>query len=142
MPAWGSNRLWCENCPRAVVLGTYRRAEAARTGPRTLRQQQSWRRVESDPTRVRRSGLLARGGAGHAEKVLGSRLLFSPGQPRPSEKIGRASTRGVSKHKPGAFELILSWARRQASTAIGLPACSAAEEPGISAVWVVGRDAS
>ena len=105
MPALGSDRLWCENRPCTVVLGPYRCAEAARTGPRTLRQQQSWRRVESDPTRVRRSDLLARGGAGHAEKVLGSRLLFSPGQPRPSEKIGRASTRGVSKHKPGAFEL-------------------------------------
>ena len=34
-----------------------------------------------------------------------NRLPCSPGQPRPSEKIGRASTRGVSKHKPGAFEL-------------------------------------
>ena len=45
------------------------------------------------------------GGRGTREKVLGSRLLYSPGQPRPSEKIGRASTRGVSKHKPGAFEL-------------------------------------
>mmetsp|Transcript_33015 Transcript_33015/g.99518 ORF Transcript_33015/g.99518 Transcript_33015/m.99518 type:complete len:237 (-) Transcript_33015:101-811(-) len=45
----------------------------------------------------------------HARADLGSRrLLYSPGQPRPSEKIGRASTRGVSKHKPGAFELTLS----------------------------------
>ena len=48
------------------------------------------------------------GRRGTREKVLGSRLLYSPGQPRPSEKIGRASTRGVSKHKPGAFELTLS----------------------------------
>ena len=77
------------------------------------------------------------GRRGTREKVLGSRLLYSPGQPRPSEKIGRASTRGVSKHKPGAFELILSWARRQASTAIGLPACSASDDPAISALWVV-----
>ena len=76
MPAWGSNRLWCENCPRAVVLGTYRRAEAARTGPRILGEQQRWCKVESDPTRVRRSGLLAQGGAGHAEKALGQPFAF------------------------------------------------------------------
>ena len=69
------------------------------------------------------------GRRGTREKVLGSRLLYSPGQPRPSEKIGRASTRGVSKHKPGAFELILSWARRQASTAIWLPAAPPRRTP-------------
>ena len=72
-------------------------------GARTARVS-SYSGAGSSPC-VRRSGMLARGGAGHAEKVLGSRLLFSPGQPRPSEKIGRASTHGVSKHKPGAFEL-------------------------------------
>ena len=68
--------MWCENRPRAVVLGTYCRAEAARTGPRTLGEQQSWFKVESDPTRVRRSGLLARGGAGHAEQALGQPFAF------------------------------------------------------------------
>ena len=68
--------MWCGNCPRAVVLGTYLRAEAIRTGPRTLREQQSWCKVESDPTRVRRSGLLARGGAGHAKRALGQPFAF------------------------------------------------------------------
>ena len=68
--------MWCDNRPRAVVLGTYRRAEAARTGPRTLGEQQSWCKVESNPTRVRCSGLLVRGGAGHAEQALGQPFAF------------------------------------------------------------------
>ena len=43
----------------------------------------------------------------------------------------------VSKHKPEAFGLTLSWAQRQASTAIWLAACPAPDDPAISAVWVV-----